>query len=334
MNKIIRTILFQIAKSIPGLVKEINRQADLKFLREVVCYNQGKLANYSFIASEKHKAIKNRYIKLNDQSNRSREDEQELKKECEEFENFLDEEFRKLSKKNFEFFLDGICSKKIGGKYPRICIKAVRENQIITLVRDRYPCFEDENYLVQENTAFNTIKETGKYYICNDIPEASEKGNYTNARIYRDSVSNHYRQKNWLLNWQYRLSNKEDKNWQSCWRKVKTPQGQEVSPPMETCYKSTLVVPMTLYNSEEFLSEKFRKHFRLEAQSSRKTSFGFLCLDHQISNYFNKDEDLDLCYVLADILSLYLIQRLTFTTYSNTYQNCRTLIEDSEDKLK
>ena len=73
---------------------------------------------------------------------------------------------------------------------------------------------------------------------------------------------------------------------------------------------------MTLWNIE--LEEIFRN--KIQATDIGRAIFGYLCFDHVDVGFF-KDEDIELGYIFADILSLYFIARATYTDFSDTYKN-------------
>lgn len=58
-----------------------------------------------------------------------------------------------------------------------------------------------------------------------------------------------------------------------------------------------------------------------------RTIFGYLCLDHISTNYFNPIFDIDSGYIYADILSLYLFVRFVFVNQSETYQKVVMLLK-------
>jgi len=58
---------------------------------------------------------------------------------------------------------------------------------------------------------------------------------------------------------------------------------------------------------------------RKEAKEDARTIFGYLCFDHVEENYFNDDIDIDVGYIFADIISLYMVTRSIYTELSTTY---------------
>lgn len=320
-----RGLAAQFLRALPGAAEEVYQKASIKGIREVICYNQGKIADYDFVASEKHKHLKTELLRLKSPGTRTTQDYTELEARKNNLSSYLDQEFRRISEENFKYLLNFYKYKSPGGKQPRVCIKAIQGNNTITLARDRFSNALEEDFRVTENTAFISINETGKYYICKDIPAGVRNGTYKNARIYPSSVMRTYSAPNLIQAFKIRFLNESDYKWQHCWKRVQTPNASDDLPSIETCYKSTLVIPMTLINSDPWLSHEFRSHFNIEGGLQR-ASFGFLCLDHQNKAFFNEKEDVDLGYIFADILSLYLIKRLTYTTYSAAFNEALTLI--------
>lgn len=185
---------------------------------------------------------------------------------------------------------------------PRITIKApYNPNKIVDLFRkDKSPFSEFD---VNENSAFEYIKDTGKFYICNDIPDSIMKEKYNNKRINGQTVRS-----NSLAG-----QPESDPAWERCWDIALT-----TRPHTESCYKSTLVIPMTLVNARlgtEFKRCLFGDEGLPEMENKyNKLMFGFLCFDHRHTGYFNHESDIKFGYVIADMLSLFLIIRMICTT--------------------
>jgi hypothetical protein len=78
------------------------------------------------------------------------------------------------------------------------------------------------------------------------------------------------------------------------------------------------------------MDEEFIRNFRANSSGldvPKTPILGFLCLDHHYSDFFNESDDISIGYILADILSLYLIQQLVCTEYSGTYERARAIIQ-------
>jgi hypothetical protein len=327
VDNITQNILIRVVKLIPGAAREIYRKASIKDIKKVISYNQVRLADYTFLASKQHKRLANELEKLT-QSNlqATSQNLDDLKAAYTDLSTYLEEKFREIAHKNFDSILKFFEYKSFSNKYPRVCIKAVLNNRIITLVRDR-ALYQEEDFIVDENTAFVKVNETGKYYCCNNIPKEILRGTYKNARIDESEVQIYYRsrQPSPLGNLKCRFTKAVDEEWKRCWRSVIGPSNGTIRPPIDACYKSTLVMPLSLVNTDNWLSPEFRNHFRISS-FTHSANFGFLCLDHQNMSFFDEDEDVDLCYTFANILSLYLIVQLNYTTYSPIFKEAEALI--------
>lgn len=315
-------LIIQALRVLPGAAEAVHQKNNLRLLREALCDNQSRLAEYCFFASQLHKKIRVELDKYDSEPNSL--DKDELTNLLENLSEYLDDGFRNAASKNFKHIHNYFESKIITTKMPRICIKAVSGSEIITLVRDRYTEEDSRAFPVDENTAFTRISQTGEYYICNNIPlqVSSYSDPYCNARINPREIRQY--KKPWLFkDITIKYTNREDDSWIRCWKSFTGDNGNPIHPLAECCYKSTLVIPMTL-RKDDPLSQDFRKHFKLDTQT-HKSSFGFLCFDHQNTNFFSKDEDVDMGYIYADLMSLYLIIRLNYTTYSDTYDRAQSL---------
>ncbi len=291
---------------------------DLKLLKKVVCYNQGRLAEYAYLASEKHKKIKDELKK-----EKSLCDINCLEKYCRELEAYLNSELRNICEENFRYILEYFG--KRSGIEPRVCIKVFNRGNIVTLFRD-CTIIPNKEYPISENTAFKHIHETGNWYICNDIPSSAKEQTYKNARIVERDVLSY--KTSWLREIIAKYFVKPDKKWIKCWDIPPTQAGLTLKLKAKSCYKSTLVIPMTLVNNT--LSEQFKNHFKVDAISP-KTIYGFLCFDNHTQGFFDEEHDVWIGYIFADILSLYLIDKLTYTTYSNTFNEATKLINAKDN---
>lgn len=272
-------------------------KSDLQIAREAVCWNQGEIAQFSHIASILHRNLKEEFYS------------ETCCKEKIEFSltnllEYLNRNLRRISKNNFKFLHDYFDNRsKIN---PRFCIKANYQDRIIELFRDKqvkyYTDYETEN-----NTGFFKVKEEGKYYLCNNIPKDYLNGKYCTPRLKTISDSKYSPSfiKN-LMNSQSIISN--DIHWQNCWV-------DDCDANNDAFYKSTLIIPMTLLNNELSIQYKIL----ININKLDRTIFGFLCMDHVNTNYFNESSDIDMGYIIADLLSFFLINRLNYTESSTTF---------------
>ena len=313
-QKTIVNILAQVLRNLPGAAQVNQQITNLKDIRGIVCYNQSNLANYIFLSSRKHKRLKTALINYN--SNNGKDQLDELKIAYFELDDYLENDFRKVSDYHFTEMIKIFKKKSITTKTPRICIKGFIGENIITLIRNEFTTKEKE-YPLDANTAFKKIMETRRHYLCENIPHQIQRRAYKNARINEYDVINEY-SSDLLRNLKFWLANKPDKKWQKCWEKDDN--GER--PRIDSCYKTTLVVPMSFPSDKGWITQEFINHFA----TNSIVCFGFLCLDHQNVGYF-KEEDIDIAYVFADFLSLYLFQKYTCSSYSKVWKEANSIVK-------
>lgn len=282
--------------TIDFLNKDVNDNKLLSLMRQVVCYNQGEYAQYSFLAGYIHNRLETDDAPMSSVS----------------LSDFLNRYITRVSRNNFIFL-----KKYFHGRNavePRFCIKgSIRReasDNIVEIVRDRQVNYFSE-YPLDANSAFTFVKAKGTYFLCNDIPKSVAEGTYLNSRIDLEAARCYVKAS---------VGNKKandhilDDEWVKCWYKPERVDGGTSELNDLSCYKSTLIVPLTLWNVG--LDEMFRDTIRVE--NVGRTIFGYLCLDHTCINYFTS-ADIDVGYIFADLLSLYLITRATYTEYSNVF---------------
>jgi hypothetical protein len=188
---------------------------------------------------------------------------------------------------------------------PRVTFKAPMEGKfIIDLYRENGGFLE--KFEIKDNSAFQYIKDNGIYYICNDIPLKVQEGEYRNKRIDINTVKNSYQQSKIANIKEYFFGQLErDETWEKCWDTHTTDR-----PLTESCYKSTFVVPMTIVNSS--VCNRFNECITGKDSDKGKMIFGFLCIDHRHKRFFNKKLDVRFGYIVADIVSLFLIVRMMY----------------------
>jgi hypothetical protein len=303
----------------------------LAFLREYICDNQAALSQYIFTANEKHKAIKEflNEVKSFPEGADTEVNEkyrENLSKLIIELDEHLLVNFGKIFEKTYGYIIRYFQSRS--ALPPRATIKVIDSNKIATLLK--MPEFFIENTYIDiaENSAFRAIAEDQKYYLCNDIPTGIVQKLYKNKRIDLDKASNFVKRKREEENalserFKGRSRDIYDLDWAACWKPVRLiDSNREIQPPAETCYKATLVVPMSLQTSK--ITKDFKTQFKI-SESKKRAIFGFLCFDHVLTDFFN-ESDVDFAYILADMLSLYLIYYLMHTQYSSVYYEAKLLV--------
>lgn len=303
-----------------------------ELLKEFVCYNQGKFASYSFELGELHKIIKN-------ELNSEKPDLSKLKENCIKLLNYSIDQFKSEVKYNYNEYIMRYFKNR--AEYmPRMTVKACNNKQSIDLFRLHKRYFT--NYESNENRGFQRIFSTGKYFLCNNIPLETAKGDYYNPRLKSIKVVSYinYMKEHSLNEHKAKHDNTAKKLWMDCWvnegieddkREVR------IDPTHEECYKSTLIIPITLINSE--ISNNLRAHFdipkvELSQDEIARSIYAFLCFDHQDISYFIKDIDVKIGYLFADILSLYLLDCLRYTKYSkNTFRKAIEKFPELQEKF-
>ncbi len=276
------------------------------FMREVICYNQGEYTQYSFLAGELHKRLK-------DSLREFPTDIEMLRRLCDQLEDFLRRNLTRVSQKNFKY-IKAYFRRNHTGTEPRVCIKGNYEkdskNYIVQVIRDRKVPYWSA-YPLEDNSGFIDVGNS-LYSLCNDIPKQVATDKYRNARIDPELAREYYKERSLepptsrdKQDFQY------DEAWIKCWK---------TSDPSEpqSCYKSTLIIPMTLRNNK--LDRAFWDIMSVKARREvSRTIFGYLCLDHVQEYYFNETIDIDVGYIFADILSLYMITRSIYTELSDAF---------------
>lgn len=331
MQSLSKTAALNFLKSLPWAAEKILSKEYIRIIRRSICYNQGKLANFTFEAERKHQCLQSFINELPE--NKSRITDQQIEKlqdKVRSLSDYLNTEIRESYESNFVFIQDFLNLQKRAplNKKPRIYVKVIREKRVLSIARDSYDFQPDKKYLSSENSAFSWIEKTGKYYICNNIPKKVKERGYRNPRISSDSVISFYKTPGIIQNFRFKNTSTGDIEWPKHWEKVNAEKG-EYTPEIRTCYKSTLVIPMTMINTNSNLGKPFRSYFSIDYHNKR-TGFGFLCLDHVNTGFFNEDEDIDVGYIFSDILSLYIVQQLTFTNYSPKFRLAQDILRQAK----
>lgn len=303
------------------------------FLRDIVCENQGKYIQFAFSAGEAHKALSKAL-----QDDNVPEIEASLGLLTALANTSILLEARATFAHMQRYFSSTSASRKTPNHTipPRICLKLLkkvkrgRRNATLVFTRarhDAYPendkRFEQESdareYLLNAHSIFYHIYQYGSYYVENDIPEAFDTKGYENARIEKDEAKAYYRHREGRGSDEY-----PDEAWLKCW---KTPSFEKRKQNPRCCYKSTLVVPVTLKGHVEkgrldpLFLEAFRKKVNAPKEDFERLIFGFVCMDHVDIDYFLKKEtepDVHMGYVAADLISLYLTAKMLLVDYSET----------------
>ena len=256
----------------------------MKSLQEFICYNQKQLIKFEYTVSELHKTLK-------DLMREGKPNLTELEKAYDKLgaESFM--LMNSIFEKNAEFISNtiGLKDDKL-----RFSIKVVEEQYVIDLFRNHnLESFFHES-LYSENSAFDQIMNfNAKYYINNDIEKSYLDGNYKNPRL------------------------KKDTPWEKAWKEYNS---VNIS---NQFYNSTLVIPIsiTVYELDKdtlFYNKYFEQNNDTKINTKTRAIWGFVCFDSKQRNYFDEQSNLDLGFIIADILSLYVIFYYNFAISSKT----------------
>jgi len=319
---------------LPSVIKErhvplANTQLS-KLIRDVMCFNQGEIIQYFYTAGEMHKEMKDNY--------RQENIENAIKKK-ESLKGFLDRVFKTILIKNYEHAKLIFALEKGPYNPPRMCFKynyyeqPGGEQYIGTYNIGQEAYRSSFKCRVQENSASAFVEENGFYYFNNDLPSEAKAKNYKNPRLDLDKVDVYTPPHNLKSFVPFANCQPTDVSWTKCWKMYDGNNGQRMSPPAVSCYKSTLVVPSTLKNNNLFpqfwgmIAEKgnksdfFRLNDKFKPQSVVESLvYGYFCMDNPEIGYFNEGFDVDFGYFFADIISIYYVISSTFTTLSEVYK--------------
>lgn len=278
----------------------------LRLIKEATCYFQGHFIDYSIVASNAHKNIRLCNEKTPDNLDELSKYTNSLVDHCNRK---LDAVFYKTAEYLQSYFeIDDrhkLCK-------PRICVKTTFKGKIVDLFRDSGPTMPS-GFLAVENTGFDRVINDGKQFICNNLPKEAKMRRYKNLRLHPISVDD-YKFPNRFKRIVSRFSEEPcaDPDWEKCWDV-----GKQNRPESKSCYKSTLIVPMTLRNAD--VSHGLREILQMDA-AYEKSTFGYLCFDHRKTGFFRDPEDIHIGYFFADMLSLYMINRQNYIHNSDTFK--------------
>lgn len=278
----------------------------IKQIREFICFNQKELIQYEYLVSEKHKLLR---INI---------DKEGVNAEL--ISNLIDDlldiaygNLQDILRENLNLINQIIFSIGIDNK-PRIAIKTLENGSVLDFFRSHSRA-NLKTSSIQSNTGFSEIMSSSKImnYLNNDIESDFLKGLYKNPRL-KDEL----REK--LASTQI--------EWKDCWI------------PLENTkdifdYRSTLIIPMAIRVNEND-SEQFLQKFSEKIRHSEglRTVWGFLCFDYAEKNVFIAKEDAlkDAGYIIADIISLYLMFFYNHVAGSETFKKAMKYINQQSSK--
>jgi len=292
--------------------KRSNDSAVLAVLRNAICSHQGDIAQHIFWGAELHKRL------------RLATDPEVIKAIIGDIESDLPDIFQRAWRITVGHLINYFKLTHSSSLLPRMCIKDTIEKggkkYIIDIFREDGGRSSIQ-YTISENTGFHSVERDGRFFLCNDIPSAVKTGNYINPRL--DLLAAKKYKSPGRMDRIFRDKQKLNIAWAECWSDFSHEKDNSSS-----CYKSTLIVPMTLVNCH--LGKEFSRDTVIG--KSQRQIYGFLCFDHPHKDYFNEN-DINIGYIFADLLSFYQINQHSITTHSETFESKRSFINYKEPLL-
>lgn len=290
-------------------------KAFLSILRTATCTHQGQIAQHFLLGNEYHKKLR---LAVESQ------DIDKIRKSQADFERLHFDSLKQAWIDSVKYLETYYKLTRKSGVNPRMCIKGTVRNPDSSHVTDqlivdilREDCTRSlARNPVSKNTGFKQVQDTGRFYRENNIPEAVKLRSYVNPRL-NGKLAADYKAPSRFSSQYWK---KNDKEWTKCWDVADNAEVNSAH-----CYKSTLIVPMTLANNP--LTEAFSAETLVGLISKEDRSiYGFLCFDHPEKDFFN-ESDINIGYIFADLLSLYLITRDALVSHSTVCEKARQILK-------
>jgi hypothetical protein len=308
-------------------METITAHSVLKLIKSYVCENQQKLSQYNFLVNEKHKALKEALNAFTEESASQVGSEQaEARKQILvssllDLENYLTSTFEQECVHTFDHAIKYFRARS--EVLPRGSVKVIVDQKLAVLSRfpSDLPYPQASEVSVEENSAFVKIAAGDSFFLSNNIPECVESEEYFNEKLNIEKVIHYNRERERTIATGDDHKEFLDDLWRQCWQD-EVHDGIASARDERACYRSSLVIPMAL--SVDALTKEFSSRFAIDSGGIKKEEvkslvFGFLCFDHQQEDFFTDEDDVNFVYIMADILSLYLVQQLIYTQYSSVY---------------
>ena len=214
-----------------------------------MCENQGEIAQYTFLVAEKHKALKIEKEKRSANITK-------LIKLKDDLDKFHPTEFHRIMQKNHKY-IQNFLPKGKNGHSPRVVIKWCSNDEIGDLYRHKFDYYCKEK--VSDNSGAQTVYRTGEHYLRNDLCKEVLENDYKNSRLDNIKVKELAEEKGY--------ENITHNDWKKCWLPNIDDVGNQIPAPDDSCYRSTMLIPLTLLNNE--LNEEFRRHFEIPIRPER-----------------------------------------------------------------
>lgn len=285
-----------------------------------VCEMQGWLATFMVNGSERHNQLRLAVEAFQRSTSPQTQQVADLEAAMDAMTTFVDHHLACACQKVFTALDQHFAPRYRGNLYkPRFCVKLRERDGIYTLARNGGEVEKQEirfEAARNGNSGFEFVAKEGKPFFENNLPVRAKAGVYKNPRLDVGKVAR-YSASLWDRCRSYFVAGPiDDVRWMECW----TNGGGQQLPPALSCYKSTVIVPMTLLHHQvdhEFIHAFGTKSDKLPADSS-KYNFGFLCADCHHTEFFEEHDKVCL-FVHADLFCLFLIQAYSYREHSPTF---------------
>lgn len=310
---------------------QIHRSAQKELsalIKGAMCFNQGKIAQYSHRAAMILLSIK-KLLKYPDRKFL------EINKNIKLLHGHFFRSFNSIAATNFDMLKE---IRRVHKKnqplrvHSKIQVRGNNGSQtlILTYARDTKEQYDKyfPFYNAEENSATEQIIDTGERFLCNNIPYCAKDGRYKHPRLDIAKASELDISKPYT-----------DEEWALCWKEPEV-DGRTIKNRNASCFKSTLVIPMTLMRNNlpmEFWDELYNSISSpficaAHADELERTIFGYLCIDSTEIDSFDTEFDVNIGYFFADILSLYYFAMHSITAVSEIYSKADYLIKTKQPR--
>lgn len=308
----------------------------IELTKKYVCAIQGELAQFEYLGGRRHKSLRHALARVKSAEvsgiridlDKSLQDLLEAQRDLDTYITSQQVQAARTTIQHLESYFQ---KRKTSAAYPpRFCIKLQNSEGIYTLHRSTSggqrklsSSISDLDVALSSNTGFQKVFETGDPYRENKIPEKAKTGEYKNPRL-NPSAARNYEEK-FMSQIKRFFIQDPDLEWMRNWVDADNVNARD-------CYKSTLIVPMTLLGQN--LDPEFKANYgniivgnaNFNGLEKKKFSYGFLCADCHEQDFF-KDYDETYCFVFADLFSLFLIQGYSLREYSLKFLQATTMLQ-------
>lgn len=273
----------------------------LRILQKANTFNHTSAVQYALVAGDRHKALK--------EALKGGRPAADILERYVALITFLNDAFETATAHNVRFL--SACFKNRDATPPRICLKGnlidAHTDWIVPLFRSSKVDY-DSRVQIAGNTGFAHVARHGGYYLENDLPAAALRGEYVNPRLDTVRIARDFGASP-------EAAPALSQAWPAYWTSIASEQ------PAGSCYRSTLIMPLKLWDSE--VSPQFEEV--LSSREIKTKIFGYLCIDHREAGYFWREVDVNMSKIFADALCALVLLRLNFTVHSKTVSTVRKM---------